>query len=97
MSITPLSDRPTPETDAAAIRHCANWSNRGDYVREIVFADFTRNLERQRDALAEALREILKADEECEAEFAKMGIPAEPEHWTTTKAKAALATLNPKP
>lgn len=87
----------TPETDAKAIRHCANWSNCGDHVREIVFADFARTLERQRNALADALREILKADEECEAEFAKMGIPAKPEHWTTTKAKAALATLDLKP
>lgn len=92
MSTTPLSDRPTPETDAAA--RDGYTFNRED-IREAI--DFARTLERQRDALAEALREILKADEECEAEFAKMGIPAEPEHWTTTKAKAALATLNPKP
>ncbi len=48
----------TPETDDEAIRHCANWANHGDHVREIVFADFARNLERQRDE-ARAERDAL--------------------------------------
>lgn len=55
-----MSDRATPETDKARLsaeerRRFA----RGDGVLyEMVSADFARRLERQRDALAEALRTI---------------------------------------
>lgn len=83
----------TPETDDEAIRHCANWSNCGDHVREIVFADFARTLERQRnearaerDALADALREIIQSEKDQNIRSYGLGEIAD----------TALATLNQK-
>ena len=54
---TPL-ERPTPETDAGARKLCLPWDNDGDRVREVVFADFARRLERERDEARAEVRKL---------------------------------------
>ena len=63
-----MSDRPTPETDALASEH------RG----AVIWPDFARKLERERDELKEQLDAVLKAhDERCmEVEDAKRALGA---------------------
>ena len=56
----------TPETDALAMRHCANWDNQGDHVREIVPSDHARKLERDLSA-AQALMIEMIAQKNVEA------------------------------
>lgn len=94
-----MSDRPTPETDDVAFRHLANWENKGDHVREIVFADHMRRVEREREdlsenivqlrgQLADATRqrdELLAALRELVAE-----VEASAEGWPCDKARAAI-------
>jgi hypothetical protein len=49
----------TPETDALAMRHCANWDNQGDHVREIVPSDHARKLERDLSAAKALMIEMI--------------------------------------
>lgn len=65
----------TPRTDAAKFRHCANWNNQGDHVREIVFAEDMETLETeltQAQADAAAMRAFLEQASDT-ANFASSG------------------------
>lgn len=53
----------TPRTDAIRTKACLNWDNTGDYVKEIVPADFARQLERENTAL----RNAQKICDDCDA------------------------------
>jgi hypothetical protein len=55
-----MSERPTPETDAAC-GHASNWDSLQGKLREEVPAEFARRLERERD---EARRQCLQWLEE---------------------------------
>jgi hypothetical protein len=57
-----ISERPTPETDAAC-GHASNWDSLQGKLREEVPAEFARRLERERDEAREEnkkLREVLE-------------------------------------
>lgn len=54
--IRPAPGSDTPLTDSVTFRHCANWSNSGDHVREIVFAEEMQKLERENTALRDEVR-----------------------------------------
>jgi hypothetical protein len=53
-----MSDRPTPETDAAC-GHASNWDSLQGKLREEVPAEFARRLERERDEARERYNELL--------------------------------------
>lgn len=50
----------TPETQTKVKRICGNWNNAGDRVREFVFADVARKLERERNAAIDLARRAMK-------------------------------------
>ena len=54
-----MSERDTPETDAAAYSTTYNNGTWAGGKRQVVNSNFARRLERQRDELAEALREVV--------------------------------------
>lgn len=56
-----MSERPTPETDSQPLYDETEGGIRESINGQYVDADFARNLERQRDALLEALEELYNA------------------------------------
>ena len=90
-----MSDTPRTDSNLCRYEHPAWPSGRLFTVNHnaVVLADFARQLERERNELLEALEEIMRADDEAEEAFQKMGIPPAEEPPTQAKARAAIAKL----
>lgn len=86
-----VADHPVPEIRGSEeVEHYG-----GHLICESVSPSNARLIAAAPDLL-EALKAILEADEEAEAEFQKMGIPPEEEHPITIAARAAIAKATGK-
>ena len=84
-----MSDRPTPETDAAISFHHAEWSNT---PREWVKAEIARKLERQRDAACDLLACVGSL-----AYLQEIGGRVSAAQWDTLREKLAALKLEAIP
>lgn len=88
-----MSARPTPETDAAELTESETRWGVKPQKWPLVRSEFARRLERQRDELAEALRELVRLKDLHDAieahDFATWdGYRAAVEHYRMFKPKA---------